>query len=95
MSDNHSANSSKATYPLNKAFSLLNNLTLNHINSKGKCGGKAVCGGCRIQISSMSDQCNQVSAEEKCFFTQQERLQGWRLACQTYCLRNVSFFKPD
>ncbi|MCU7835631.1 MAG: 2Fe-2S iron-sulfur cluster binding domain-containing protein [gamma proteobacterium symbiont of Taylorina sp.] len=89
------SDSPEKKYPLNTAYSLLNNLTFNHITSKGKCGGKAVCGCCRIQITSGQDKCNPPLAEEKVYFTQIELDQGWRLACQTYCLRNIAFNLPD
>ena len=81
-------------YPLNRALSLLSNLTFNHLKSKGKCGGKAVCGQCRIQITQETKSCNTPSAEEKIHFSQQELQDGWRLACQTFCLRDISLYIP-
>ena len=81
-------------YPLNTAQSLLRNLSINHISSRGKCGGKAVCGQCRIQIIIGNNVCNLPNAEEKIHFTEQELQQGWRLACQTFCLRDISFHLP-
>ena len=81
-------------YPLNRAQNLLSNLSLNHIASNSQCGGKAVCGKCRIQIQSGNKTCSKANAAEKIHLTEQEIQQGWRLACQTFCLKNISFYKP-
>lgn len=82
------------SYPLNSAHSLLSNLTFNHIKSKGKCGGKAVCGQCRVQIISRGNYCNKPNAEERVHLSEQEIENGWRLACQTYCLRSICIDIP-
>lgn len=81
-------------YPFNTAQSILKNLSINHISSAGKCGGKAICGQCRIQITTGNKTCNPPNAEEKNHFTEQELQKGWRLACQTYCLRDICFCIP-
>ena len=90
-SEQHSGKS----YPLNSARSLSTNLALNQLNTNGKCGGKAICGQCRIQIISGHKSCNQANAEEKVHLSEQELKNGWRLACQIYCLRDVHFYLPE
>lgn len=55
------------------------------------CGGKGICGACRVRVHQgkvpvTADDCN--------FFTPQELKQGWRLACQaipqTECVITIS-----
>ena len=84
----------KKTVPFNRAYSLLNNFQLNDIATHGKCGGKAVCGDCRVKIMSGLNYCNKPVAQEKMHFSEAELEQGWRLACQTLCLRDIQIYIP-
>lgn len=83
------------TYELNTGFSLLNNLHMNKISTHGKCGGKAICGYCKIQITCGKQFCNKPLAEEKLILSEQELLAGWRLACQTTCIQNIALYMPQ
>jgi len=82
-------------FDLNRGYSLLNNLLLNDVTSHAKCGGKAVCSRCRIKITSGLEYCNKPVAEEKVLLTQEELNEGWRLACQTFCLKSLSLYLPS
>lgn len=83
------------TYELRTGFSLLNNLQMRMIPTQGKCGGKAICGRCRIQILSGCQYCNMPAAEEKAVLSEQELQAGWRLACQTTCIQDITLYLPQ
>ena len=82
-------------YALDRGYSILNNLLFNHIITPAKCGGKAICGRCRIKILSGNEFCNKPNSEEKVHLTDEQLQQGWRLACQTQCIRSIHIYLPD
>lgn len=82
-------------YQLKRGYTLLNNFLLNEISSHAKCGGKALCGRCRVKIISGLEHCNRPNPEEKALLTVPELEQGWRLACQTHCIKDVSLYLPS
>ena len=82
-------------YRLERGQTLLKNLLLNEITTNSKCGGKAICGHCQVQIISGRKYCNKPVAEEKAQLTGLQIKQGWRLACQLYCLKDVSLYLPS
>ncbi|WP_198265537.1 2Fe-2S iron-sulfur cluster-binding protein [sulfur-oxidizing endosymbiont of Gigantopelta aegis] len=82
------------TYPLERAQSIFKNLQLQGVSTQSKCGGKALCGGCRIQILSDNKYCNAPVAEEKSQLSSEQLAQGWRLSCQLYSLRDIEFSLP-
>ncbi len=88
------ADTSAQTYRLNRGQTLLKNFQQYNITTRAKCGGKAICGRCRIKILSGHEYCNKAIAEENIILTSQELDQGWRLACQLYCLKDISIFIP-
>lgn len=83
------------SYPLNRGYSLFNNLLLNNIASHSKCGGKAICGRCRIKLLSGREHCNKPNAEEQALLSEEQINQGWRLACQVQCVRDIRFYIPE
>lgn len=82
------------SYPLKRGYSLLNNLLLNNILSQSKCGGKAICGRCRIKITKGIKHCNKPLPEEQVILSDEQLKQGWRLACQTQCIKDIQFYLP-
>ena len=64
------------TYPLKRGYTLLNNLLFNNIISAAKCGGKAMCGRCRVQITEGQSYCNKPKAEEKAHLSDQQLADG-------------------
>jgi len=88
------ADTSAQTYRLNRGQTLLKNFQQYNITTRAKCGGKAICGRCRIKILSGHEYCNKAIPEENIILTRQELDQGWRLACQLYCLKDISIFIP-
>lgn len=83
-----------SAYPLERSQNLLKNLLINRITTFSKCGGKAICGGCRVKITAGHRYCNKPVAEEKVHMTEQQLEQGWRLACQVFCLRDINVYLP-
>lgn len=50
------------------------------VRIESPCGGNGTCGKCRIKV--LIGEGNPVTEEEKKFFSSQELLEGWRLACK-------------
>jgi len=82
------------SYPLKRGYSVFNNLLLNNIATHSKCGGKAICGRCKIKITAGIEHCNKPLAEERVFLDNELINQGWRLACQTQCIRDIRLYIP-
>ena len=56
------------------------------------CGGVGVCGDCRVRL--MSGQASRVTDSERKFFSEVERTEGWRLACQVFPLSDLKIEVP-
>jgi uncharacterized 2Fe-2S/4Fe-4S cluster protein (DUF4445 family) len=62
-----------------KGSGKLNDLMARHgIQTESPCGGKGICGKCRIRVSG---DLNAPNADEKNLLTPEELARGWRLAC--------------
>lgn len=82
-------------YELQRGYSLLNNLLLNDIITPAKCGGKAICGRCRVRIINGNNYCTKPNPEEKARLNPEQLALGWRLACQTQCIKDIQIYLPD
>ncbi len=91
--DSHEITQGKI-FPLERGKTIFNNFALQHIQSYSKCGGKAVCGRCRVKILTGQEHCNKPVAEEKIILNPELLEQGWRLACQLYSLKDISIYTP-
>lgn len=58
------------------------------------CGGKAGCGCCRVKILQGGDKLSPVNENEIRRLGSAIIKDGWRLACQTYLLRDVTIYLP-
>jgi len=87
-------NNSGHSFSFNRAMTLSNNFTLNNIKTPEKCGGKAICGFCRIKVLSNQKYCSKPNDAEKSLLNKIEINEGWRLACQLYSLRDISIYLP-
>lgn len=58
------------------------------------CGGKAACGCCRIRVLEGGKKLSPVNQYERARLTPELVSDGWRLACQTYALRDVTVYLP-
>ncbi|MGD2250075.1 MAG: ASKHA domain-containing protein [Candidatus Methanofastidiosia archaeon] len=58
---------------------------------RAECGGKGLCGKCKIKVSGYPDY----TQKEKEFLTPEELQDGYRLACQVYVTTNVTVEIPE
>ena len=68
------------------------NLRRHHIHIASDCGGKGVCGKCKIQFLNSAPK---PSEQEKKLLTRQELNDGWRLACQTHLFAGAEISVPE
>lgn len=87
-------NMESKTVSCNPMRSILNNLLIAEVKIDTRCGGKAICGRCRIKVLNDSKFISPKKIEEK---IKLKHLidDGWRLACQTYSLRDIKIIIPD
>jgi len=62
------------------------------MNIETPCGGQGTCGKCRVRITSGATT---PSETEKETFASEEIVEGWRLACQTPVLSDMTIHVPD
>jgi len=72
-------NSGDKEITTDKGKSILEIMRLNGIDLEAPCGGKGVCGKCKVMIDTGNDE--NWSEEELKFFSNKELKNGWRLAC--------------
>lgn len=75
-------------------MTLLNSLLYDEQPINTACGGKATCGCCRVLIVSDGKGLSPPNEYEKNRISEEERKGGWRLACQTSTLRDVTIYLP-
>ena len=63
------------------------------ININTPCGGQGICGKCRIQITSGTQE--PPYQPEKAVFNPEDLEHGWRLACQTSVLGDMTVYIPE
>jgi ferredoxin len=72
------------------AVSILNNLLQAGVKISHLCGGRAICGTCRIRVLSGSDQLTPMRDAEHRRLSADGAVEGdIRLACQTYTRGDV------
>ena len=59
------------------------------------CGGKAGCGCCRVRIVKGASTLSPINDAEKARLGPEKISDGWRLACQTHMLRDVTIYLPE
>lgn len=72
--------------------SLLAGLTENKINISSSCGGKAICGYCKIRVLSGGGP---ILPTEEVFMSREEKLTSMRLACQVKVRNDIEIYIPD
>ncbi len=79
--------------PFNPPMNLLNNISMDGVDIETLCGGKGMCGKCRIKVIEGSKYISPKTKAEK---IKLKHLidEGWRLACQTYSLRDITIYIP-
>ncbi|MCB2183706.1 MAG: 2Fe-2S iron-sulfur cluster binding domain-containing protein [Desulfobulbaceae bacterium] len=78
----------------NPGLSLLNNFLINKSPIHTVCGGRAQCGCCRIKILEGEKGISKVNNREIKKLGDELIRQGWRLSCQTHCLRDITVYMP-
>ncbi len=76
------------------AVSLLNNLLRSGIKINHVCGGKALCGTCRVTILSGMENLSPVLSSERKRLQAVKARENQRLACQTYVKGDISIEIP-
>lgn len=59
-----------------------------------RCGGKARCGCCRVRVLEGATGSSPRRPQELARLGEEAMGSGWRLACQTYVLRDVALYLP-
>lgn len=93
MPNIHIKNQNKSIV-FNPPMNLLNNLLIAGVEIDTVCGGKAICGRCRIKMLSPSKYISPMKQAERKRLGDQLIKEGWRLACQTYALRDIEIYIP-
>lgn len=73
---------------------ILNSLLIEEQPIHTVCGGKARCGCCRIRILAGKQGLSPVNEYEKIRLDPETLAKGWRLACQTHMLRDITIYLP-
>ncbi len=70
-----------------KGSNLMELLQKNKVYIEAPCGGKGICGKCKIKIES--GILSELTSEEKNFLSDKEKKEGYRLACCTQVMGDV------
>lgn len=74
---------------------LLINLKMQNVPIGSVCGGRGNCGTCRYLVLEGGKFITPINKIERFRLTEEELAKGWRLACQTYALRDLKIFIPE
>lgn len=69
------------SFELPPMISLMEGLRKEGYQFAAACGGKGLCGKCRVRVMNEGTY---ITAEDKSVFTEEELNDGWRLACRVY-----------
>ncbi len=75
--------------------SILNALTREGVKLRHDCGGKALCGTCRVRVVSGAATLSPIGERERVRLTAVGASENERLACQTYAFRDVEIEVPE
>ncbi|MFA6505969.1 MAG: 2Fe-2S iron-sulfur cluster-binding protein [Treponemataceae bacterium] len=75
--------------------SILNSLTREGVKLRHDCGGKTLCGTCRVRIVSGASSLSPIGERERVRLTAVGASEDERLACQTYAFRDVEIEIPE
>lgn len=77
-------------FEASSAVSLLNNLQRQGLRISHVCGGKAICGTCRVRILRGEDRLSRIGEAERTRLKALGDPEHTRLACQTYAFGDVT-----
>lgn len=75
-------------------INILDAMKICGIKIRSECGGRGVCGKCKVIVKNPESLTN-LSEREKELLSDQEIKKGYRLACQAYIKGNVTIFIPE
>ena len=75
-------------------ITILDAMKICGIKIRSECGGRGVCGKCKVIVKNPESLTN-LSEREKELLSDQEIKKGYRLACQAYIKGNVTIFIPE
>ncbi|RKY68306.1 MAG: ferredoxin [Candidatus Latescibacterota bacterium] len=75
-----------------KGTTILEAASLGHVRVEGSCGGRGICGECKVIATG---ELSPLSAAEKELLSAEERRSGYRLACQAEICGDVEVEVPD
>lgn len=75
--------------------SVLNALTKEGMRLRHDCGGKALCGTCRVRVVSGASGLSPVGERERIRLSAVGAASDERLACQAYAFRDVEIEIPE
>ena len=71
---------------------LMNYLSANNVHVSSSCGGKAICGYCKIKVLNGGGP---ILPTEEPFMTREAKLAGMRLSCQVKVKNDIEIYIPD
>jgi Na+-transporting NADH:ubiquinone oxidoreductase subunit F len=71
---------------------LMSYLTTNNINISSSCGGKAICGYCKVKVINGGGS---LLPTEEPFMSREAKLAGMRLSCQVKVKNDIEVDIPD
>lgn len=59
------------------------------------CGGKGLCGKCKVRVISGQENLNKLTKSELRYLTPEEISKGYRLACQAFATGDITIYVPQ
>jgi uncharacterized 2Fe-2S/4Fe-4S cluster protein (DUF4445 family) len=84
----------KRKIKLEKDISILNAAMEANIGIRTECGGKGICGKCKIIVKGKK-AVSELTESEKTHLSREEIATGYRLACQTFPKKSVEILIPE
>jgi uncharacterized 2Fe-2S/4Fe-4S cluster protein (DUF4445 family) len=83
----------KRKVKVEKGISILNAAMEANIGIRTECGGKGICGKCKIVVKG-KENVSELTESEKTHLSREEIAIGYRLACQTFPKKSVDVLIP-
>lgn len=75
-------------------LSLLNTFLITGAPIHTVCGGKAICGCCRVKVLAGQETMSKANRYEQARLGEALLAAGWRLSCQSHALRDIELLMP-
>jgi len=77
-----------------KGVTVLEAINEGGLSIRSECGGRQVCGKCRVVIQD-PDKCSELTESEKFHLTSEEIVEGYRLACACKLFADTTVIIPE